>query len=132
MQKRTFRARWLAAAAGLVLIAAPAHAGATKDLTTGAVLIAANLVYVPCKLVYAAAGGIVAGAAYVVSGGDAAVVDPIVAAAVRGDYVIEEAHLRGQKPVEFIGRLEAHERAREVAAGPPPAQPADQGEDAGF
>ena len=60
MQQRSLRAGWIAAAAGLVLFATPAHAGATKDFTTGAVLIAANIVYAPCKLVYAAAGGIVA------------------------------------------------------------------------
>lgn len=110
------------------LFAAPAQAGTTTDVSTGAALIGANLLYVPAKIVYAATGGIVAAAAYAVSAGDAAVVDPIIAASIRGDYIIEEAHLRGKKPVEFIGRLEAHERVRDVATGPPP----DQGEDAGF
>ncbi len=128
--QRSLRARWLAGAAGIVLLAAPAQAGAAKDFTTGAALIVMNIVYVPAKVIYAAAGGIVAGAAYAVSGGDSDVVDPIVAAAVSGDYVIEEAHLRGKKPVEFIGRLERHEQARGVASGPPPGR--DQGEDAGF
>lgn len=133
MKKRTFRARWLATAAGLVFLAAPAYAGATKDFTTGAALIAINIIYAPVKLVYAAAGGVVAGAAYAVSGGDMDVVNPIVAAAVRGDYVIEEAHLRGQKPIEFVGRLEAHEQARDVASRPPESTGGtDQGEDAGF
>lgn len=99
----------------------------------GAALIGANLLYVPAKLVYAAAGGIVAGAAYAVSGGDADVVDPIVAAAISGDYVLEESHLRGRQPVEFVGRHEAHERARDVAAGPvEERRGTDQGEDAGF
>ncbi len=133
MKQRTLRARWLAAAAGIILLAAPAQAGATKDFTIGAALIAINLVYVPAKLVYAAAGGLVAGAAYAVSGGDAAVADPIVAAAVGGDYIVEQAHLRRQKPIEFVGRLEAHEVARDVASGTPGrGRPADQGEDAGF
>ena len=36
------------------------------------------------------------------------VVDPIIAAAIAGDYVLEEAHLRGKRPVEFVGRLDEH------------------------
>ena len=79
MKQRTLRARWIAAAAGMVFLAAPAHVGATKDFTTGAALIGINILYVPAKLIYAAAGGIVAGAAYAVSGGDAAVVDNVMA-----------------------------------------------------
>lgn len=132
MKHRNLRARWIAAAAGLIFLATPAYAGAGKDFTTGAALIGANLLYMPAKLIYAAAGGIVAGAAYAVSGGDADVVDPIVAAAVSGDYVLEESHLRGKKPVEFVGRLDEHERLRDVASGPSDRDHSDQGEDAGF
>ena len=113
----------LALAATVLLSAPPAQADTTKDFTTGGALILANVFYMPAKLVYAAAGSVVAGAAYAVSGGDADVVDPILAAAIAGDYVIEEKHLRGKEEIEFVGRLPAHEQARDVAAG---------GEDAGF
>jgi len=128
VEGRTHRTRWIHLVVAIVLFAAPAQAGTGGDVTKGAVLIGTNLLYVPAKLIYAATGSLVAAAAYAVSAGDSEVVDPILAAAVRGDYLIQEAHLKGEKPLEFIGRLEAHERVRDVAAGPPP----DQGEDAGF
>ena len=133
MQKRITRVSVLGLVAATFMFAAPAQADTTKDFTTGAALIGANILYVPAKLVYAFSGGIVAAAAYGISGGDADVVDPILAAAVRGDYVIDEAHLKGRKRVEFVGRLAEHERTRDVAAGPVPRPIGrGQGEDAGF
>jgi hypothetical protein len=40
----------------------------------------------------------------VLSGGDTEVMTAVISPAVRGDYVITPSHLRGEIPVEFIGR----------------------------
>jgi hypothetical protein len=69
-----------------------------------------SLFYAPAKVLYAAGGGLVAGLAYVVSAGDMEVVDPILTPALRGDYVVTPAHLRGERQLEFIGR-EPEDRA---------------------
>ena len=69
-----------------------------------------SLLYAPAKVLYAAGGGLVAGLAYVVSAGDMQVVDPILTPALRGDYVVTPAHLRGEQQLEFVGR-EPEDRA---------------------
>jgi len=63
-----------------------------------------SIVYAPAKVLYAAGGGLVAGLAYVLSAGDQQVTDPILTPSLRGDYVVTPAHLRGERPLEFIGR----------------------------
>jgi hypothetical protein len=94
----------------LGLSASPARAiseESKETATDGAVGAAAGLssvVYAPLKVAYATGGSIVAGLAYVLSGGDGAVAKPIIDASVRGDYVVTPANLRGEKPLEFIGR----------------------------
>jgi hypothetical protein len=63
-----------------------------------------SIVYAPAKVLYAAGGGLVAGLAYVLSAGDQQVTEPILTPSLRGDYVVTPAHLRGERPLEFIGR----------------------------
>ena len=69
-----------------------------------------SVVYAPAKVLYAAGGGLVAGLAYVFSAGDKQVTEPILTPALRGDYVVTPAHLRGERQLEFIGR-EPEDRA---------------------
>jgi hypothetical protein len=64
----------------------------------------ASIVYAPAKVLYAAGGGLVAGLAYVFSAGDKDITEPILTPALRGDYVVTPAHLRGEKQLDFIGR----------------------------
>jgi hypothetical protein len=86
--------------------------------------VAAGLIsvfYAPAKVLYAAGGGLVAGLAYVVSAGDKQITDPILTPALRGDYVVTPAHLRGERQLEFVGR-EPEDRAlrdepRQAASG---------------
>ena len=69
----------------------------------------ASVVYAPAKVLYAAGGGLVAGLAYVFSAGDKEITEPILTPALRGDYVVTPAHLRGEKKLDFIGREPAEE-----------------------
>jgi hypothetical protein len=120
---RSFAA--MAALLGFVALLAAAPAGAQTgtqsetDAENGGregeagLGVAAGLIsvfYAPAKVLYAAGGGLVAGLAYVVSAGDMQVVDPILTPALRGDYVVTPAHLRGEQQLEFVGR-EPEDRA---------------------
>ncbi len=99
---------------GLLLAAAPARAdrlGSEAGMGAGAAL--ASLIYGPAKLIYAGGGSLIAGLAWVFSGGDGAVASPILNAALRGDYVVTPAHLRGERPLEFVGRTPEDRRLRE-------------------
>jgi hypothetical protein len=80
----------------------------SKEMASSGALGAAagltSVVYAPVKVVYAAGGSVVAGLAWVLSGGDSEVAKPILDASVRGDYVVTPEHMRGEKTIEFVGR----------------------------
>ena len=115
MRKMIRNALLALATAGFV--ASPALAdGPTDDLKTGASTVLANMVYMPAKVLYAAGGGLVAGAAYLFSAGDKAVAKPILDSAVGGDYVVEHDHLTGHKKLAFFGQSAEQQRAKREAA----------------
>ena len=70
----------------------------------GALSALTSLVYAPVKVVYAVGGLVVGGFAWVFSAGDNDVVRTVTTPAVRGDYVVTPEHLRGKRPLDFIGR----------------------------
>ena len=89
----------------VVLQASPVRAessGANAGLGSAAVI--SSLIYGPVKMVYSLLGTVFGGFAWVLSGGDTEVMTAVISPAVRGDYVITPSHLRGEQPVEFIGR----------------------------
>lgn len=75
-----------------------------------------SVVYAPLKVAYAAGGSVVAGLAYVLSGGDKEVAKPIFDASVRGDYVVTPQHLRGEREIEFVGRPQSDQALRSAPA----------------
>ena len=70
----------------------------------GALAALCSLVYGPLKIVYATGGLIFGSFAWALSGGDSDVMNAVLTPSVRGDYVVTPSHLRGQRPLEFIGR----------------------------
>lgn len=116
-----------------VVLGAPvgAHAeSAGREFGIGATCALGNLVYGPAKLLYASGGGLVAGMAYLFSGGDGEVAGPILDASVRGDYVLMPDHLRGARELEFVGRKPEHEQLRGTAEEPYP-DPGDRAPEPG-
>ena len=55
-------------------------------------------------LIGCSGGGIIGGFAWLLSAGDYQVMYAVITPAVRGDYVVTPAHLRGERELEFIGR----------------------------
>ena len=104
------RRQLLAGVIASVLAAAPlaATAGENTDMArnAGAGFGSAigSLIYAPVKVVYAVGGVVVSGLAFVFSGGDQDVARTVVTPAVLGDYVITSDHVRGERPIEFLGR----------------------------
>jgi hypothetical protein len=112
--RASIRGVTLALVLSLGLVApAQAEPGAMSQFGTGALTVGANLLYMPCKLIYAMGGGLAAGIGYVFSGGDSDVVAPIVDASLRGDYVVTPENIRGKEPLQFIGRSPEQQRAEE-------------------
>ncbi|HVP30748.1 MAG TPA: hypothetical protein VMW35_16460 [Myxococcota bacterium] len=100
----------LGLAAAVSLFAAPSLAQTASDPESagmGAAAALATLVYAPVKLAWATTGGVVGGLAYVFTGGNADVAIPILESSVYGDYYLTPSQLRGDEPIEFIGRTSA-------------------------
>jgi hypothetical protein len=66
-----------------------------------------NFVYLPAKLVYAVLGGFFGGGAYLVTGFNQQVADPIWRSALGGDYVVTPQMLAGEQPIYFSGPTDA-------------------------
>ena len=93
----------------LVLQASPVRAESTgANAGLGSAAVISSLVYGPVKMVYSLLGAVIGGFAWGLSGGDTEVLTAVISPAVRGDYVITPSHLRGEEPVEFIGRRETY------------------------
>jgi hypothetical protein len=68
--------------------------------------------------VFAIGGGIVGGLAYVFSGGNENAAKSIWTTSMYGTYIITPDHLRGDKPIRFLGVADT---ADAPAQAPPPA-----------
>jgi hypothetical protein len=119
--------RSFAAAIGLascmMFASAPARAddaGTNAGLQAGALFT--TLLYGPAKVCYAVLGSVVSGLAWGVTAGNSEVAWPIFVNAAYGDYVVTPDHLRGQKPLEFVGREEPAATATAASDSAKPAE----------
>jgi hypothetical protein len=78
----------------------------------GAGTIAADIFYVPAKLVYAVLGGLIGGGAWLVTGGNTQTANTIWRSSLGGDYVVTPDMIAGKEPIHFSGPTET----------PPPPQ----------
>lgn len=63
----------------------------------------ATIVYFPLKAAFAIGGGVVGGLAYVFSGGSEQTAKNIWIPSMYGTYIITPEHLKGDKPIRFLG-----------------------------
>ena len=59
--------------------------------------------YIPAKVTYAGLGLLTGGLGFVLTGGRADVANNIIYPAVRGNYVVTPANLKGTEPIYFVG-----------------------------
>ena len=81
----------------------PAEPSVGDDLGYRFGSVVASLFYSPLKITYAGLGLMTGGLGYLLSAGNADVADNIIYPAVGGNYIITTSHLKGAKPVVFIG-----------------------------
>ncbi|HEX9136529.1 MAG TPA: hypothetical protein VF905_06250, partial [Nitrospirota bacterium] len=62
-----------------------------------------TILYAPFKVAFAIGGGIVGGLAYAFSGGNENAAKSIWTTSIYGTYLITPDHLRGDKPIRFLG-----------------------------
>ncbi len=88
-----------------------------QGVGVGAGALAANVIYIPAKLVYGILGGIGGGAGYALTGGNQQVANTIWRSSLGGDYVVTPDMLTGKQPVHFSGPTQT-EPTSPAAAGP--------------
>lgn len=95
--------QWVAGVMLTAMLVSPAlaQAGYTEDAGMGTATVAANLLYVPAKLVYATLGGLTGGFAYVLTGANYEVAERVWTPSLGGNYVVTPEHLRGSQPLYF-------------------------------
>ena len=98
--------------------------GSTESTESqGGLGIGAALLTIPygvAKVVFALCGGIVGGLTYVFTGADEKAAKKVWDTSIRGTYVITPDHLKGNKPVRFLG-VPPEEEAGPDSAAPEPA-----------
>ncbi len=73
----------------------------------------ATIIYFPLKLAFAIGGGVVGGLAYGFSGGSEQTAKNIWVPSMYGTYIITPDHLKGDKPIRFLG-VSSSEPTREA------------------
>ncbi len=81
-----------------------------------------NLLYFPAKAVFAICGGIVGGLTYVFSGLDENAAKPVWITSMYGTYIITPDHLRGDKPIRFLGVADQEAPAQATAPATEPVR----------
>jgi hypothetical protein len=69
----------------------------------GAASVLVSIPYGAVKIAYAILGGITGGFTYVLTGGNLKAAEAVWDTALRGTYIITPDHLRGNKPIRFLG-----------------------------
>ncbi len=115
MSKITALARLSVGAALVAALAASPDVARADDYASdagyGLLATLTNVVYMPTKILYAAAGGLVGGLAYIASAGDIETAQGVWSPTVGGDYVLTGRMLRGDDPIFFVGPTHRRERA---------------------
>ncbi len=80
--------------------------GSASSAGMGAAAGLSTLLYLPLKAAFAIGGGLVGGLAYAFSGGNETAAKSIWTTSMYGTYIITPDHLRGDKPIRFLGVAE--------------------------
>jgi hypothetical protein len=89
--------------------------GNASSAGMGAAAGLSTLLYLPLKAAFAIGGGIVGGLAYAFSGGNETAAKSIWTTSLYGTYIITPEHLRGDRPIRFLGVPETDTSAQATA-----------------
>ena len=77
--------------------------GSASSAGMGAAAGLSTILYLPLKAAFAIGGGLVGGLAYAFSGGNETAAKSIWTTSMYGTYIITPEHLRGDRPIRFLG-----------------------------
>ena len=100
-----------------------ASTGTPSGVGMQAASAVATILYFPFKAAFAIGGGIVGGLAYAFSGGSDQTAKNIWIPSIYGTYIITPDHLKGDKPVRFLGVPAGPARDTESSAQEPAPMP---------
>jgi hypothetical protein len=89
--------------------------GSASSAGMGAAAGLSTLLYLPLKAAFAIGGGLVGGLAYAFSGGNETAAKSIWTTSMYGTYIITPEHLRGDRPIRFLGVAEPDNSATAIA-----------------
>ena len=97
--------------------------GSASSAGMGAAAGLSTILYLPLKAAFAIGGGVVGGLAYAFSGGNENAAKSIWTTSMYGTYIITPDHLRGDKPIRFLGVPEPDTATAIAPLEPAPMEP---------
>lgn len=97
--------------------------GSASSAGMGAAAGLSTILYLPLKAAFAIGGGVVGGLAYAFSGGNENAAKSIWTTSMYGTYIITPEHLRGDKPIRFLGVPDTDTSATAIAPLEPAPEP---------
>lgn len=96
--------------------------GSASSAGMGAAAGLSTLLYLPLKAAFAIGGGVVGGLAYAFSGGNENAAKSIWTTSMYGTYIITPDHLRGDRPIRFLGVAEPDTATATAPLDPAPME----------
>lgn len=85
------------------------HSATPTQFGIGAASVLLSIPYGAAKVTYAALGSIIGGFAYLFSAGDTEAAKAVWTPSLNGTYVLTPDHLKGDRPIQFMGRVEGND-----------------------
>ncbi len=95
------------------------HSATPTQFGIGAASVLLSIPYGAAKVTYAALGGIIGGFAYAFSAGDKEAAKAVWIPSLRGTYVLTPDHLKGDKPIQFMGKADGDDMGQHAHSGQP-------------
>jgi hypothetical protein len=95
------------------------HSATPAQFGIGAASVLLSIPYGAAKVTYAALGGIIGGFAYLFSAGDKEAAKAVWTSSLNGTYVLTPDHLKGDKPIQFMGRAEGDDVGQQAGSRQP-------------
>jgi hypothetical protein len=86
------------------------HSATPTQFGIGAASVLLSIPYGAAKVTYAALGSVIGGFAYAFSAGDTDAAKAVWTPSLRGTYVLTPDHLKGDKPIQFMGKADSDDQ----------------------
>ncbi|HKN86175.1 MAG TPA: hypothetical protein VJV04_04915 [Nitrospiraceae bacterium] len=95
------------------------HSATPTQFGIGAASVLLSIPYGAAKVTYAALGGLIGGFAYLFSAGDTDAAKAVWTPSLQGTYVLTPDHLKGDKPIQFMGKAHGEDQGQQTRSTQP-------------